>query len=904
MNYQEFLAGKMKLAGQTGIEPIDLSPIAFPFQRAIVEWSLRKGNSAIFAECGLGKTIMELDWAWNISLHTKMPVLIIAPLAVAGQTVKEGQKFNRPVTYVRSQADVENADTDLVITNYEIIEAFDPSCFGGVVLDESSILKNYTGKTKQTLISMFADVPYKLAGTATPSPNDHLELGNHAEFLGIMRSNEMISRWFINDSMKAGGYRLAKWATFDFWNWVTSWAVCISKPSDLGFDDNGFNLPPLEMIEHVVPVDHTRAFSEIDKHGQRSLFLTGKTSATNMFREKRATLDKRMIEVASIVANIPENEPIVIWVNTNAESDLVQKLIPEAVDVRGNEKVEVKRQKLEDFSDGKTRILVTKPKIAAFGLNWQHCNNFIVASPDHSFEKFYQLCRRFWRFGQERPVYGHMVFAQSEGDIVKNLERKRLEHEALQDGMINAMRTGGLNASDGNLLLNVGKWQDKAEGSNWTLYHGDSCQTIANVASDSIDHSVYSPPFANLYIYSDNLEDMGNCADYDEFQMHYGYLVAEKLRIHKAGSYSAVHCKDLPLYKGRDGAMGLYDFPGDLIKTHLDNGWWFVGWKTIWKDPVIEMQRTKNAGLLWSSAFCERAERARQGMADYVLIFQKPDDLTKPETEMDCDPLPLSVVERCIDLWSNEGDYIISPYHNQFVREAGQCGLMVVDRFIGGDVDVYRQSLMDGRNLVVRISNPASMTALIDAMGTERMVFHSRVALTDGTWLVVFRKWTDEMAGEHVTHDLKMDSHEFVGWDAPQFYDDDRGYSIQVWQRYASPVWYDLEGLPKLNDDIWMDIQQTNVLNYRQAKEANDEKHICPLQLDVIEKSLIEFTKKGDLIYTPFAGIGSELHTAVNMDRRAVGGELKRGYYETAIRYLSELEREMAQPTLFDLVMA
>jgi hypothetical protein len=410
---------------------------------------------------------------------------------------------------------------------------------------------------------------------------------------------------------------------------------------------------------------------------------------------------------------------------------------------------------------------------------------------------------------------------------------------------------------------------------------------------------VQSPPFESIYIYSSHVEDLGNSTNHDQFYHQYGYILRDELRRLKAGAYKAEHCKDLPLYRGRDGAMGLDDFPGRLIKAHLDAGFWFVGWKTIWKDPVIEMQRTKNAGLLWSSAFCQRAERARQGMADYVLIFQKPiPGEDAPGTGIVSSPVSRAVVDRCIDLWSMPGEAVWTPYHDDGNPE---FGLIFSDGFNHADmIPATKKRLMDGRNLIVRMNDPAKMHLLIADMKRHDMVFHSRVALTDGTWLVVFRKWVDEMPDTHVTHDLRADSHRFVGNDGPKYWDSDRDYSIQVWQRYASPVWFDLDGLPESHPDLWFDIDQTNVLNHRIAREDKDEKHICPLQLDLIQKCIGLYTVPGDLVGTSFAGVGSELVTAVKMRRRAVGCELKESYFDVACDHLRRAEAEVAMPTLFD----
>lgn len=449
--YNEFLASKLVTHVPVGFDPdLQLNPMLFDFQRDTTHWALQLGQAAIFLECGLGKTPIQLEWAHHVAKHTGRPVLILAPLAVANQTVREGKKFNREVTYCRNQSQADAANTPAIIANYEMLEHFDSGAFGGIVLDESSILKNYTGVIKQAIIRSFANMRFKLACTATPAPNDHLELGNHAEFLAVMRSNEMISRWFINDSMQAGAYRLKGHAAASFWQWLTSWAVCLSRPSDLGYSDEGYELPPLIYYDHVVGVDHRRAWVEHDERGLAPLMLVGRTSATSMHKEKRATLKDRMEMAATVVATDPAG-PWVVWCNTNYEADELKRLIPEAIEVRGSDSPDEKAARLMAFAEGQERIVITKPTIAGFGMNWQHCGNHVFTSVDHKFEAFYQAVRRSWRFGRKDPVNVHVVYAESEGDIFANVKRKAADHTTMQNEMVAAMKEHGLN-------LRADKW--------------------------------------------------------------------------------------------------------------------------------------------------------------------------------------------------------------------------------------------------------------------------------------------------------------------------------------------------------------------------------------------------------------------------------------------------------------
>lgn len=430
--YGAFLANKHPRVAKTGFEisTAKLNRKLFPFQRSIVRTALEHGRYSCFAGTGLGKTGMQLEVAHQVVAHTDGRVLVLAPLAVARQTEREGAKFGIECKVVRHADEVTRPG--VYVTNYDLLHQFDTSKFIGVVLDESSILKNYTGATKRKLQDGFQHCQYSLLCTATPSPNDHLELGNHAEFMHVMRSSEMISRWFLNDTMKAGGYNLKAHAARDFWRWVASWSVAIDKPSDIGFDDDGFILPPLEIVEHVVTVDHTQEAGGM-------LLRVADLSATSLHKEMRLTVNDRATRVNELVRSEP-GEPWVVWCNTDYEADaLMERLPSDAVEVRGPEKPKAKEDKLNAFSDGNIRILVSKPSICGFGMNWQHCSHMAFVGLSYSFEALYQALRRSWRYGQTRKVHAHMVMADTEGPVLKTLQRKQAQHEEMRREMVKVM---------------------------------------------------------------------------------------------------------------------------------------------------------------------------------------------------------------------------------------------------------------------------------------------------------------------------------------------------------------------------------------------------------------------------------------------------------------------------------
>lgn len=431
-DYRQLLAGKGPKALAAGMMNLpDLHPALKPHQRDTVTFCLRQGRAAAFLDTGLGKTFVELEWSRHVAAITGRPVLILCPLAVAKQTVKEGAKYGIAVRRVENGSEV---GPGINIANYERLVHFDPSVFGGVVLDESSILKSFMGKTKRMLCEMFASTPFRLAATATPAPNDYMELGNHSEFLGVMRGAEMLTRWFINDTAETGTYRLKGHAVAAFWEWVASWAMCVALPSDLGYPDEGYALPPLEIATSILPVDRTQ-----DTGGL--LFRVPDMSATGLHKEKRRTAPARAARAADLVVAEP-GEPWVLWVDTDYEADAVMVALKvrgiAGTEVRGSMTRAVKEAALEGFSDGRLRVLVTKPEVAGFGLNWQHCARTAFVGPSYSYEQFYQAVRRFWRFGQVRPVRATVIMGDTETDVWRAASAKMQAHEAMKRHMFDA----------------------------------------------------------------------------------------------------------------------------------------------------------------------------------------------------------------------------------------------------------------------------------------------------------------------------------------------------------------------------------------------------------------------------------------------------------------------------------
>lgn len=459
--YHELLARKRCAFEPRGIDDVpELHAGLFPHQRDVTEFLLRAGCGAAFLDTGLGKSFIALEWGRVISGYLGKPVLMLAPLAVGPQHQREAEKFGIEARYVRSPDEVLGR-RGVVIANYERLHLFDPRLFGGVILDESSILKSFTGKIRNQLVETFRDAPFRLACTATPAPNDHMELGNHAEFLGILAAREMLSRWFINDTSQASmKWRLKGHAATAFWDWMASWSRAISKPSDIGHDDGGFALPDLVEHQHVVAADRSIDAGEDD--GQSRLFRMPELSATSVHKEKRLTLGPRADVIAEAVLAEP-GEPWIVWVDTDAEADAMRARLKGAVEVRGSMKPDAKEDRLVAFSEGRERVLITKPSIAGFGLNWQHCARMAFVGLSFSYEAYYQAVRRCWRFGQTRPVHVHVAMADTEKAIFDAVRRKAEDHEAMKAEMRAAMRRACVSVErqrpyDASRVMEVPSW--------------------------------------------------------------------------------------------------------------------------------------------------------------------------------------------------------------------------------------------------------------------------------------------------------------------------------------------------------------------------------------------------------------------------------------------------------------
>ena len=624
----------------------------------------------------------------------------------------------------------------------------------GIILDESSILKSFDGPTRKAITEFARDIPFRLAGTATPSPNDYTELGNHAEFLGIMTMAEMLATFFVHDGGETSKWRLKGHAETEFWKWLSSWAVVMRKPSDLGYSDAGFDLPELRINEHVI--DCGPAEGEMFAREARTL--------QERRVARRSSLEQRVRECSDMVRSTKDQ--FLVWCDLNDESDMLRRLIPGAVEVKGSDKDEHRTDAMMGFAEGRYRVLISKPKICGFGMNFQRAHRMAFVGLSDSYEAFYQAIRREWRYGQKNPVDVDLYLAETESAVLSNLKRKEKDANKMAESMVEHMKDFNQREIAGASSREVDPYQTNGSfGKRWSAYQGDCVELIREMPSDHFHYSIYSPPFGSLYTYSNSERDMGNSRSWDEFWEHYDFLVKELYRVLKPGRQLSFHCMTMPTSKQNHGYIGAHDIRGDLIRAHEKHGFIFHSEVTIWKDPVTAMQRTKALGLLHKTIRSNRA-MSRQGFADYLVTMRKPGE---------------------------------------------------AENRISGLLDCYAGDELDDD----------------------------------------FTRWCQQKYKERpdVRDGKSMDFETFK--------------SVQIWQRYASPV--------------WMDINPSNTLQRESAREEKDERHIAPLQLQVIERALQLWTEPGDLVLSPFGGIGSEAYVAVQMERKAVICELKQSYFQQAV---------------------
>jgi DNA modification methylase len=790
-NYQEFLGRKIPVAESCGFDlpQSKLNKKLFPFQKKIVQWALKRGRAAIFADCGMGKAFMLLEWSNQILRQHDGSILVFAPLGVVFQLEREAAKFGIDVNVCRVVSDFKPGSINL--TNYDRIHHFWEirEQLIGIVLDESSILKAFGGETRKELTDFADSIPYRLACTATPAPNDLIELSNHSEFLGIMSGKEIIALYFKQDGNTTHSWRLKKHAETpgslpSFYEWLATWSKAIRKPSDIGFDDTGYVLPELLIHEHLI---------EVSRENLSTLFPVEAKTLNEQRQAKRDSQTDRIAKCAELVNN--STEQWIIWCELNSESEALRKAIPDAIEVKGSDSPEHKEKAIELFiqypngAKEKGRVLISKPTIFGFGLNLQNCHNQVFVGLTHSYEQQYQAIRRSWRFGQEQPVNIHMIAAETEGRIAENLKRKQEQADQLFEELVKHMSKFQME-STGRQEMTYKEGEQRGEG--WRLLLGDCVERMDDIEDESVGLTVFSPPFPGLYVYSNSVHDVGNCEDIDTMIEHFRYLVkSDKLyRVTKPGRRVCVHLCQLTAMKSRDGYIGIKDYRGRTIQMFEEEGWIYSGEVTIDKNPQLQAVRNKERGLLFKTLATDSA-MMRMALADYLIYFTKPGENEEP--------------------------------------------------------------IRAGRS--TKYNNP------------------------DG--------WITEQ--------------EWIEWASPVWYRNTSATGNMAELQPEYPAFSREVTQKHISGNVMNGISETDALSVVSAKEKDDERHLCPLQLCVIERAIKLWSNPGDLVLDPFNGIGSTGYKALQLNRHYVGIELKESYFKQAIRNLKSVDH-VEQQDLFSLL--
>ena len=823
-DYTDFLRQKIKMANFKGfqVQPENLSPILYPHQRDIVRWAVLGGNRAIFAKFGLGKSVMQCEWLRQITSQTDKPGLIVCPLGVRQELIRDGRMVGIELKFIRSSEEV-TPDHRHYITNYESVRdgKLNPGLFGAASLDEASVLRSYGSKTYQEFLPMFDQVEFKLVNTATPSPNRFKELIHYAGFLGVMDTGQALTRFFQRDSTKANELTLYPHKEREFWLWVSSWAVFVQYPSDLGYSDEGYDLPELEVVYHEVPTDYSMAGE--DRDGQALMFQDMAMGLSAASREKRDSMAARVAKVKEIIDESPDDH-FLVWHDLESERQAIQSAIPEAVSVWGSQDLEEREQRIIDFGDGKFRILSTKPVIAGSGCNFQrHCHREIFAGIGFKFNDFIQAIHRVQRFQQPHRVRVDIIYSEAEREVLRTLQQKWSQHDQLVKNMTQIIKEYGLNqlAMQETLARTIGVERIEVKSDLFTVANNDCVEEAKLKPDNHVDLIVTSIPFANHYEYSPSYNDFGHTEDNDHFWAQMDYLTPELLRILKPGRIYACHVKDRILFGNVTGAGAptVSPFHCEAIMHGLKHGFDYMGLITVVTDVVRENNQTYRLG--WSEQ-CKDGTKMGVGSPEYICLFRKPQtDRTK-----------------------GYADVPVTKSKQDYTRARWQ-------------VDAH---------------------AFWRSSGNRQITAEELAMLGPDKLASMFTKYTLEHIYDYEFH-VKI------------------GEELEA--KGALPSTFMSLAPGSHHPDVWHDVLRMLTLNGEQAKRAT-EKHICPLQFDIIDRLIDRYSNPGELVYDPFCGLGSVPYRAILKGRKGGGSELNPTYFMDQVHYLKAAEREFTMPSLFD----
>ena len=829
ISYQDFLLSKVAFAPETGFEisKEKINPALKPHQRDAVMWAVKGGRRALFEAFGLGKTVQELEWCRIITAEKGGKALIVMPLGVRQEFTKDAQELlGIPAPqYVRTMAEVKAAETQIVITNYERVRDgdIDPTYFTATALDEASCLRDYGSKTYQTFTEKFKGVPYKLVATATPSPNRYKELIHYAGFLEIMDTGQALTRFFQRDSTKANNLTLYPHKEQEFWLWLSSWSLFITKPSDLGYDDTGYALPPMEINYHVVSYQHKDIDTE--KDGQVKLLADAAVSLKDAAKIKRDSIDARVAKMVDIVEANPD-EHFILWHDLEAERHAIKKALPEAVEVYGSQDYDIREKRVIGFAKGESRLLATKKSLSGQGCNFQyHCHRAIFLGIDYEFNDFIQAIHRIYRFMQTEKVIIDIIYTEEEQEILRVLLQKWKQHTYMADKMTEIIKKYGLANTSliDKLARTMGVERVEVSGKYYKAVNNDCILETENMPDNSVDLIVTSIPFSNHYEYTATYNDFGHNQNTQRFFEQMNYLTPNLLRILRPGRVFACHVKDRVLFGNATGTgmPTMEPFHAMCIKHYMEHGFMYFGMITVVTDVVRENNQTYRLG--WTEQ-CKDGTKMGVGCPEYILLFRKlPTDTSRAYAD--------------VPVTKDKADYTRAQWQ----------------------IDAHGFWRSSGDRLLTK--------AELQSIPVDNLQ-------------AVYRKYSRESVysyEEHVALAKRLD---------------ENGKLPASFMVVAPGSW---------NMDVWDDINRMRTLNTSQSRKRA-QMHVCPLQLDIVERLINRYSNPGDVVLDPFGGLMTVPLVAVQKERFGIGIELSCDYFRDGVGYLQTAELQRGEPTLFDFI--
>ena len=829
--YLEFLKRKIEQAPVSGFEisKKELNDALLPHQKDAVTWALQGGRRALFESFGLGKTAQELEFCHQVAKREKRPALIVLPLGVRQEFKRDAVKllgYKEPV-YVRTMQEVrENDGAEILLTNYERVRDgdIDPTYFAATSLDEASVLRSFGSKTYQTFLDKFKGVKYKLVATATPAPNRYKELIHYAGYLEAMDTGQALTRFFQRDSTKANNLTIYPHRETEFWLWVSTWALFIGKPSDLGYEDGGYLLPPLEIRTHIIMDDYGTIQ---DKNGQCKMMNEAAVNLQEAAREKRDTISKRIAKAKEIVDSDPEAH-FILWHDLEAERHEIKRVFPECSDIYGTMDYDERERRVIAFSKGESRIFATKKELSGQGCNFQrHCHRMIFVGIDYEFNDFIQAIHRCYRFLQTEKVIVDIIYTEAEEPIWEVLQQKWKQHDHMQETLREIIKKYGLSGEKAidRMERSIGVERVEIKGNGWTAVNNDCCEETEMMKDSSIDLIVTSIPFSNHYEYTPSYNDFGHNATTADFFRQMDFLTPQLLRILKPGRVFCCHVKDRVLFGNATG-MGMptmEPFHAMCIRHYMEHGFAYFGMITVVTDVVRENNQTYRLG--WTEQ-CKDGSKMGVGCPEYILLFRKlPTDRSKAYAD-----------ER------------VEKTKEEYTRAQWQ-------------IDAHGFWRSSG----------------------DRLVSKEELLKTDVSKLqAVYRKFSR---------------------DTVYSYEDHVALAKQLDEDGRLPATFMVVAPGSWTDQVWDDINRMRTLNTTQS-QRRQQMHVCPLQLDIVDRLINRYSNPGDLVLDPFGGLGTVALEALKAGRKGYTIELNEDYFRDAVGYLKEFEESQQQDnfSLFDLI--